>query len=74
MDRQEVKKVVRATLALLAGIAKKTRTQADDLLVAMLQSDEDRLVDAVAALLAETGETPTPEQVARALATVGIRV
>jgi hypothetical protein len=74
VDRNEVKKVVRATLAIMAGVAKKTRTPVDDVFVSLMQSDEDRLVDAVMALVAETAEKPTPEQVAAALAKVGIRV
>jgi len=75
MDRDSVKTVVRATLALMAQIAKRTRTQADDLLTSILQANEERLVDAALALLSDTvGRPPTEEQVAQALERVGIRV
>ena len=75
MDRDSVKTVVRATLALMARIAKRTRTQADDLLTSILQANEERLVDAALALLSDTvGRQPTEEQVAQALERVGIRV
>lgn len=74
MDRQELKKVVHTTLAIQTGIAKKTRTPADDMLLLILQANEERLVDAVASLLAETDGAPTAEQVARALEQVGIHV
>jgi hypothetical protein len=74
MDREQVKKVVHATLALFSRIAKRTRTQADDLLMALLQAKEEQLINAVMVILAETNETPTDEQVVRALEQVGIRV
>jgi hypothetical protein len=74
VNRDDVKKVVRATLALLSRMAKRTRTPADDLMAAMLQANEERLVDAVVDLLAQTGERPTDEQVVQALEKVGIRV
>lgn len=75
MDRDSVKTVVRATLMLTARIAKRTRTQADDLLTSILQANEERLVDAVLVLLADHGGLPaTEERVVQALESVGIRV
>ena len=75
MDRDNVKTVVRATLTLTARIAKRTRTQADDLLTSILQANEERLVDAVVALLSETGgQPPTEDQVVQALQRVRIEV
>jgi hypothetical protein len=75
MDRESVKTIVRATLMIIARIAKRTRTQADDLLTSLLQVNEDRLVDAVLKLLADSGrQVPTEEQVTEALESVGIKV
>lgn len=74
MNRDEVKKVVHTTLAVFARIARRTRTQADDLLTAMLQANEDRLVDAVVALLADTNAPLTDDLITKALEQVGIRV
>jgi len=74
MNREGVQVVVRATVILLARLAKHTRTQADDLLASMLQANEDRLVDAVLTLLSSTDQPPTEQQVVEALASVGIKV
>ena len=75
MDRDNVKTVVRATLTLTARIAKRTRTQADDLLTSILQANEERLVDALVVLLSDSGGgEPTDEQVVKALEHVGIQV
>ncbi len=75
MDRDSVKTVVRATLMLMTRIAKRTRTQADDLLTAILQANEERLVDALVVLLSDSGGgVPTEEQVVQALERVGIQV
>ena len=74
MEREEVRKVVRTTLAVLARIAKRTQTQADDLLVGMLKAKEDRLVDAIMTLLADPNSTLTDDIIAKALEQVGIRV
>jgi hypothetical protein len=74
VEREEVRKVVRTTLAVFARIANRTRTQADDLLVAMLRAQEDRLVDAVVALVADPNATLTDDIIAKALEQVGIRV
>ena len=75
MDRDSVKTVVRATLMLMARIAKRTRTQADDLLTSILQANEERLVDALVVLLSDSsGSAPTEEQVVQALERVGIQI
>jgi hypothetical protein len=74
MDRDSVRAVVRHTLAILARISRRTRTQADDLLSAMLQANEERVVDAVLRLLENPGETPTEAQIVEALKSVGIQV
>jgi hypothetical protein len=75
MDRESVQAVVRATLTLTTRIARRTRTQADDLLASILQANEELLVDAVLALLSESGgRPPTDEQVVQALQRVGIQV
>ena len=74
MDRDEVRVVVRVTLAVLGRIARRTRTQADDLMASILQANEERLVDAVMVLLAHPDDRPTEEQVAAALKSVGIQV
>jgi len=75
MDRDSLKTVVRATLMLMTRIAKRTRTQADDLLVSILQANEQRLVDALVVLLSDSGGgVPTEQQVVQALESVGIQV
>jgi len=74
VNRENVRHVVHTTLAVLARIAKRTQTQADDLLVGMLKAKEDRLVDAITALLADPNATLTDEVIAKALEQVGIRV
>ena len=75
MDRDSLKTVVRATLLLMTRIAKRTRTQADDLLTSILQANEERLVDALVVLLSDSGgHSPTDEQVVQALERVGIQV
>lgn len=74
MDRESVKVVVRTTLILLTRLARRTRTQADDLMASLLQANEERLVDAVLKLLSSPDRPPTEEQVAEALAAVGIRL
>ncbi len=74
MEREQVRVVVRATLILLARLAKRTRTQADDLLTAMLQANEDRLVEAVLKLPSSSDQPPTEQQIVEALASVGIKL
>lgn len=73
MTRDEVRTVVLATLAVMARLAERTRTPADDLLVAILRSNQDRLTDAVQALLADPVQPPSAERVTAALDAVGIR-
>jgi hypothetical protein len=74
MDRESVRLVVRTTLILMARLAKRTRTQADDLMTSILQVNEDRLVDAVMQLVHSADQPPTDEQVVQALERVGIKV
>jgi hypothetical protein len=74
MDRESVRVVVRTTLILLARLAQRTRTQADDLMASMLQANEDRLVDAVMHLMSSSNAPPTEEQIVEALKSVGIKV
>lgn len=74
MERDNVKLVVRTTLILLTRIAKRTRTQADDLMASILQANEERLVDAVLKLLSRPDQPPTEQQVVEALVNVGIKV
>lgn len=73
MNRDNVKIVVHSTLLMVLQIARRTRTQADDLLAQMLQANEERLVDAVIKLLAEPERTPTEVEVIEALKGVGIK-
>ena len=74
MDRESVRLVVRTTLVLLTRISARTRTAADDLMASILQMNEDRLVDAVLKLLAESNQPPTEQQIVEALKSVGIKV
>ena len=73
MTDDEVRTAVRATLAALTQLAQKTRTPADDLLLQLLRQNESKLTTAVAALLKDPVQPPTPERVTAALAAVGIR-
>jgi hypothetical protein len=73
MNQDEVRVVVRATLAVVERIAKRTRTQADDLLAAMLVANEKRIADAVLKLSA-LPDGPSEERTAEALRSVGIQV
>ena len=73
MTDDEVRTAVRATIAVLARLAEKTRTGADDLLVQLLRTNEARLTTAVASLLADPVQPPSAERVTAALAAVGIR-
>jgi hypothetical protein len=73
MTDDEVRTAVRATIAVLARLAEKTRTGADDLLVQLLRSNEARLTTAVASLLKDPVQPPSAERVTAALAAVGIR-
>jgi hypothetical protein len=73
MTDDEVRTAVRATLAVLAQLAQRTRTSADDLLIQLLKSNEAGLTTAVADLLKDPVQPPTAERVSAALAAVGIR-
>jgi hypothetical protein len=73
MDREVVTKVVRLMLRVVARIARRTRTPADDLMTSILQTNEQRLVDVVAAL-ALCQEPLSDEDITRALEQVGIKV
>jgi hypothetical protein len=74
MSKDEVMLVLRATLAVMDSLANRTRTQADNLIVAILKSNEERLVNAVLSLVQEKEQPPSSERAAAALAAVGIRV
>ncbi|HJZ93142.1 MAG TPA: hypothetical protein VKE40_19855 [Gemmataceae bacterium] len=73
MNEPEVRNAVRITLAVLARLAERTRTPADDLLLQILARNEERLTAAVLDLLTDPVQPPTPERVSAALAAVGIR-
>lgn len=72
MSRDEVKSVLDVTLAVLGQIARGTRTQADDLMVAILRSNEERLIEVVLALLSDPTLPLSPERISAALEAVGI--
>jgi len=74
MTRDEVKAILGVTLAVMARLASKTRTKADDLMVIILKVNQDRLTDAILSLLQNPEQPPTDEQIAQALAAVGIHV
>lgn len=74
MDQSEVTRVVQTTLAVMQRIAKCTRTPADDLMVAILKANQDRLAKAVLELLGDERQPPSSERVAEVLAKVGIKV
>jgi hypothetical protein len=73
MTDDEARTVVRTTLAVMARLAERTRTPADDLLVQILRSNEAKLAEAVMDLVKDPAP-PTAERIAAALAAVGIRV
>jgi hypothetical protein len=73
MTDDEVRTAVRATIAVMARLAEKTRTGTDDLMVQLLRTTEARLTTAIANLLKDPVQPPTPERVSAALAAVGIR-
>jgi hypothetical protein len=73
MTDDEVRTAVRATIAVMARLAEKTRTGTDDLMVQLLRTNEARLTTAIANLLKDPVQPPTPERVSAALAAVGIR-
>ena len=73
MEPEQVRRVVHTTLALVTRISRRTRTPADDLLMSIVQANEARLAEAVAAVLAAGDGPPTDEQLSAALAQVGIK-
>jgi len=73
MTEDEARIAVRTTFTILARVAAKTRTQADDLLLQMLQANESKIVSAVNALANNPIQPPTAELISAALAHVGIR-
>lgn len=73
MTEDEARVAVRATLAVMTGLAGKTRTAADDVMLQILRSNEAKLAAAVLDLTRDP-TPPSPERVAAALAAVGIRV
>lgn len=74
MDRESVKLAVRTTLLLLNRVARRTTTQADDFMASVLQSNEERIVNAVMKLNTGTQEVPTDDQIVAALVSVGIKL
>jgi hypothetical protein len=74
MTDDEARTAVRATLAVMARLAERTRTSADDLLVQLLRANEAKLTAAVLDLAKDPVQPPTPERIAAALAAVGIKV
>lgn len=72
-NREDVRTVVRVTLAVLKRIARQTRTQTDDLMVSILAVNEERIVEAVLQLSKGGDRLPTEAEVAEALTQVGIR-
>jgi len=73
MTENEVRSAVRAMLAIMDRLARRTRTAADDMLVQILKLNEAKLTAAVAELVKDPVQPPSPERVAGALAAVGIR-
>jgi|GEM_PF-5497638 len=73
-DDESARVAVRATLAVMAKLAERTRTAADDILIQLLRANEPKLTDAVAELLQDKVQPPSNERIAAALAHVGIRV
>jgi hypothetical protein len=72
MTDDETRNAVRMTIAVMAQLAGRTRTAADDLLVQILQSNETRLTSAIIDLL-KVPTPPTAERISAALAAVGIK-
>jgi hypothetical protein len=74
MTADEARTTVRATLAVMARLAERTHTSADNLIVQILQANEAKLSAAVFQLANDEVQPPTPERVSAALAAVGIKV
>lgn len=73
MTQDEARTAVRTTLALLAKIAERTRTPADDLLIQIVHQNEAKLATAVVELSKDAVQPPSAERMTAALAAVGIR-
>jgi hypothetical protein len=73
MTEDEVRTAVRAMLAVMERLAGRTRSAADDMLIQILKSNEAKLTAAVAELVKDPVQPPSPERVAAALGSVGIR-
>lgn len=74
MSAEEVTRVLRATLAVMARLADQTRTQADNLIVSILKANEKKLADVILTLVQDPEQPPSAEKVRTALAAAGIRV
>ena len=61
-------------VAVMGSLADRTRTRADNLMVAILKANEERLTDALVSLVSDPVQPPTSERVSAALEAVGIRV
>jgi len=73
MTQEEANVAVRTTLTVLARLAATTRTEADDLLLQILQANETKLTRVVQELANDPVQPPSAERVTAALAHVGIR-
>jgi hypothetical protein len=75
MNHDQVKCVVQIVLAIMAKVARKTSTPADDLMVSVLESNQDRIADVALRLVPKEGcQLPTDAQIATALHAAGIKV
>jgi hypothetical protein len=74
MNRDEVRVVLRTVLTVMGRIARKTSTPTDDFMVAVLNTNEEKLLDAVLELLGQAKQPPSEEMVAAALLNAGIKV
>ncbi len=74
MTHDDVRAVVKTTLAVVGRVANCTRTPADDVFTAVLRSNEARIAAAVAELMKDPNEPLTAERVAAALQAVGVKV
>jgi hypothetical protein len=72
MDPEAARTAVRATLAVLDRLTRRTRTQADDLMAQVLRANADRIAAAVAELLAAPRQPPTDDDITAALKRVGL--
>jgi hypothetical protein len=70
---EETRSTVKIILQTLKLIAAKTSTQADDLMLAVLFSNEERLAQVVSDLQAAPAQPPSEDLVRQALLKVGIK-